>query len=166
MTLRAIAPTSTITTAVVAGPRPVIRRPSSRSYSGEVHPSTRPKIQTIAATLMNSGTTTKNPAMKLRRSQCIALHPSSGECREQDDAERDPIPGEPREAGAAHEPQERSDHERRGDERHHEADRDLDRALGTEVTARIEQIVQEGGRHRRHREKERELGRRQTIDAH
>ena len=51
-----------------------MRRPSSRSYSGVVRPSTMPKIQTNAATLMNSGTVTKNPAMKLRRSHCIVVH--------------------------------------------------------------------------------------------
>src|SRR5687768_2447683 len=71
MTFVAIAPTSRIATAVVITPRPGTRRPSHRSYSGDVTPSTMPKIQMKAATVMNSGTVTKKPAMKLRRSHCI-----------------------------------------------------------------------------------------------
>src|SRR4029450_11794143 len=55
-------------------PRPGMRRPSRRSYSGVVRPSTMPKIQMIAATLMNSGTVTKKPATKLRRSHWISFN--------------------------------------------------------------------------------------------
>src|SRR5262245_18568118 len=144
MTFRAKAPTSTRTTTVDAIPRPGTRRPRTRSYSGVVVLSTTLKIQMIAATLMNSGTVTKKPVMKLRRSQCIngasartvtivetrsrRLHPAGGDGGQNRRAEHDAIPGERREAGAAHEREERPDHEQRRDERHHQADADLDRA--------------------------------------
>src|SRR3954464_5638508 len=118
ITLRATAPTSTITIAVVSVPRPGIRRPSSRSYSGVVAPSTTLKSQISAATLMNSGTVTKKPATKLRRSQCIGRD-------EQHDAEHDAVPGKRREAVAADVFEEWPHYQRGGDERHHEADGDF-----------------------------------------
>src|SRR6266851_2758470 len=71
MTFLAKAPTSTMTAAVVSVPRPGMRRPIKRSYSGVVRPSTTSKILMNAYTLISSGTITKNPAMKLRRSHCI-----------------------------------------------------------------------------------------------
>src|SRR5436190_23882666 len=102
-----------------------------------------------AATLMNSGTVTKKPATKLRRSHCIcrtaimkiathsngdpervALQPAARRAtlsgspvhrREDRDAEHDPVPRKRREAVAADVVQERPHDERRRDEREHEA---------------------------------------------
>ena len=71
MTLVATAPTMSTTSAVMTIPSPGTSRFSSRVEIGAVKLSMIPKIQTSAATLMTSGTVTKNPAMKLRRSQCI-----------------------------------------------------------------------------------------------
>src|SRR5690242_12714159 len=76
MTFVAKAPTRSTAAAVLAMPRPGTRRPSKRSYIGVVRPSTTPKIQISAATLMKSGTVTKKPAMKLRRSHCIENSPT------------------------------------------------------------------------------------------
>ncbi len=98
--------------------------------SGAVKPSMIPKIQTSAATLMTSGTVTNRPAMKLRRSHCIigSGTPPATAAKMQH-AQHDPIPGERREPGPPHEPQERPHDEPRRHERHHEADGDLDAAL-------------------------------------
>src|SRR6516225_1901878 len=87
MTFLANAPTSTIAAAVDRVPSPGIRRPRIRSYIGVVAPSTTPKIQMNAAALMKSGTVTKNPAMKLRRSQPIHPHHDGG-------GQRQPVPCE------------------------------------------------------------------------
>ena len=109
-----------------------MRRPSSRSYSGVVRPSTTPKIQMNAATLMNSGTVTKKPATKLRRSHCMAgyIQPAATAASSAD-AQRDAIPGERREARSPDVVQERPDDQRRRDERHDEADGDLERRAPT-----------------------------------
>src|SRR5262249_41262263 len=95
-----------------------MRRPSSRSYSGVVAPSTTLNTHTSAATLMNSGTVTKKPATKLRRSHCIDV-------REERDAQRDAVPRERAEAVAPHVAEERPHHRGRRRERHDEAHRDL-----------------------------------------
>src|SRR5436309_6811617 len=108
MTFLASAPTSTSAAAVDAVPSPGIRRPSSRSYKGVVRPSTTLKIQMKAATLMNRGTVTKKPAMKLRRSHCItALLPACQDRRQERRADRDAVPRERREPPTADVVQER-----------------------------------------------------------
>src|SRR5438445_11481977 len=119
-----------------------------------VAPSRSPRIQMIAATLTNSGTVTKKPAMKLRRSHCI----------ENGNAERDAVPGEWRESGSPDDGQERFDDERRRKEGHHESDGNLGSARGAKVITHLEQIVRERGRHRRHRQEERELCGGRTIE--
>ena len=53
---------------VISTPSPGTARPSTRTEIGSLIPSTTWKIHTSAATLMISGTVTKNPVMKLRRS--------------------------------------------------------------------------------------------------
>src|SRR6266581_636313 len=149
-----------------------------------------------AATLMNSGTVTKKPVMKLRRSQDITAghkqgsrHKAQGTrpetcdlsvetCSslpvraeppargEDDDPENDPVPGEGSESGSTDEIDERLDDDERGEERHHEPDRDFARPLQPEMMPHFEQLVGKRRRHRRHREKERELRRGRTIEAH
>ena len=65
----AATPTSSTSNAVIAMPSPGTARPAHCETSGSVMPSMTRKIQTSAATLMMSGTVTKNPVMKRRRSQ-------------------------------------------------------------------------------------------------
>ena len=61
--------------------------------------------------------------------------------------------------GAPDETQKRLDDEQRGDERHRQADGDLERPRRRQLVAHLEQIVRECGSHRRHGEEERKLGR-------
>src|SRR4051812_14807984 len=86
-------------TAVVTVPSPGMRRPSSRSYSGVVRSSTMLKIQMMAATLIKSGTATKKPATKLRRSQPITYDRALGAPQpdRDDGGKREAVPREPRE---------------------------------------------------------------------
>ena len=115
-------------------------------------PSTTLNSQMHAATLTKSGTVTKNPVMKLRRSQYISvLQPAARNRREHDHAEHDAIPGERREAGTPHDVQKRLDHQQRLNERHHEPHGDLQRALRRQVVPDLEQIFRERRSHRRHR---------------
>src|SRR5206468_2490408 len=105
------------------------RRPSRRSYSGVVRPSTTLKIQMNAATLMKSGTSTKKPAMKLRRSQYM-LKPgkpasSPHHPRNQRHADDNAIPRKQGEAGSSDDGQEWTDDERGRDERGDKTDGDL-----------------------------------------
>src|SRR5207248_11744134 len=96
----------------------------------------------IAATLTNSGTVTKKPAMKLRRSHCI----------ENGNAERDAVPGEWRESGSPDDGQERFDDEPRRKQSHQESDGNLRYARGDKVIPDLEQIMRERGRFPRHRQ--------------
>ena len=64
------------------------------------------------------------------------LHPSRGEGGENRHAEDDAIPGKRTEAGAADEPQKRPDDEQRQDERHHQTNADLHRAIGRQSECR------------------------------
>src|SRR5437868_4193083 len=120
-----------------------------------------------AATLMNSGTVTKKPATKLRRSQPIcrtatlkgspytcraSLSGSPVHRREQRGADHDPVPREGAEAVVADVVQKRTNDERRRDEREDEPDGDLLGARPAQLVARLEQVVRERRRHRRHRE--------------
>ena len=121
-----------------------------------------------AATLMNSGTVTKNPAMKLRRSHCI-----DGHCTQRggDRGEAARCPRAMRYHANGTKPTRRTnarngrDHERRRDERHDEADADFQRTPAPRWWRTSSRLVRERRRHRRHREKERELrGRRRGPD--
>src|SRR5207302_508306 len=125
-----------------------------RSYSGVVRPSTTLKIQMSAATLTNSGTVTKKPAMKLRRSHCIGLDLAARNHREQRQSQDDAVPGEGAESTMANDVEERLHDHRRREKRHDEAERDLRRARGADVVPHFEEIMRKGGRHRRHREEE------------
>src|SRR5436190_2077775 len=166
MTFLASAPTSTSAAAVDAVPSPGIRRPSSRSYIGVVRPSTTFKIQMKAATLMNSGTVTKNPATKLRRSHWITrLRPAGRYRGEQRDPEEDALPRKRREPGSLDEMQERPDDERRRDGRHDDAagdERDGDDAEALVQDASHELGQQPAGHqsgHRREADHQREMAR-------
>src|SRR5206468_9694034 len=157
MTFLANAPTSTMATAVDASPRPGMRRPRRRSYKGVVNPSTSPNTQISAAMLMKTGTVTKKPVTKLRRSHCIDQAPVECAmptvCRTEDsalqpeapsqdgEAKRDAIPRKRRESGPADVIQKRLHHQGRRQERHDEANRDLQGAPGSEAVAGLEQIV-------------------------
>ena len=117
-------------------PSPGTSRPSSRVASGAVKPSMIPKIHTSAATLMTSGTVTKKPAMKLPPQPLhhAQLQPSPEQAARM--RRRQPRSGTRR---TAQSPTRRTNRrngldDRRGaDERHHEADADLDRALGRQL---------------------------------
>src|SRR5207253_3737321 len=99
-----------------------------------------PKIQTSAATLITSGTVTKNPAMKLRRSHCIRSEFSCRQRSEQDESGQDAIPREWGEPRSPDEAEERPYDQRRCDKRHHEANGDLGRPLRGEIVLDLEQI--------------------------
>src|SRR5919112_3201660 len=100
----------------------------------------RRKIQMKAAMLMTSGTVTKKPVMKLRRSHCIGeLHPARGDRREQREPQRDPVPRKGHESSASDDGEKRLDDEHRGDEREDETDRDLERPLRREMVPHLQQ---------------------------
>src|SRR6187397_1224560 len=97
-------------------PSPGASRPRYLRKTGATKPSTSRNSHSSAATEMNSGTVTKKPATKLRRSHCMDGAPASGPPVDSDGerhAEGDPVPGERPEAAAADVVQERSDHDRR-----------------------------------------------------
>src|SRR5688572_27900380 len=98
-----------------------------------------------AATLMNSGTVTKKPAMKLRRSHCILDLPPPGNDRpcEKDDAEPNPVPREGHESGAPDEFQEGSYHQQCRDKGHHKPDGNLDDAVCRDHQSLADQAVDE-----------------------
>ena len=103
-----------------------------------------PNSQMKAVTVMNSGTVTKKPAMKLRRSHCIvSAITAQRHGREQDQPDDDSIPGEGGESRASHHREERLDDRRGRDKRHDEADGDLGRPVGGQVAPHLEQLVGE-----------------------
>ena len=71
MTLVASAPTASTSVAITSTPTPGTPRPSTRVAIGVAKSSTKRNAQTSAATLTMSGTVTKKPVMKLRRSHCM-----------------------------------------------------------------------------------------------
>src|SRR3954471_10933024 len=99
------------------------------------------KIQMKAATLMNSGTVTKKPAMKLRRSQSMRLQPARSDRREDGQPQSDSIPGKRRKPRASDEQQERRDDGQRGDKGRDKADADVERACRRELMADFEEFV-------------------------
>src|SRR5437870_9637834 len=106
-----------------------------------------------AATLMKSGTVTKNPAMKLRRSHSMVLQPARCDRSENRQTQPDPIPGKRCKSRPSDEQQERRDHEERGEEGRDQADADLQGAVRRKLMPDLEQIVRKGRGHRRHGEK-------------
>src|SRR5437879_5130487 len=157
MTFRASMPTSTMTTAVVSVPRPGIRRPSSRSYTGVVAPSTTSKIQISAATLMNSGTVTKNPAMKLRRNQPISRHHEPNGCRA---GEREAVRGKHVERVVAEIADEEPDRRVADDRRRDDADREEHGEIAAEAGFQhLRRFAGGRAENRRNREQEDEPGR-------
>src|SRR6476620_6654396 len=95
-----------------------------------------------AATVMKSGTVTKKPAMKLRRSHDnMPLQPARCNRSEDGQAQPDAIPGKGRKPRAPHEQQERRDDGQRGEERRDKADADVESAARRELMPLLEQIV-------------------------
>ena len=161
-----------IATAVVRMPSPGIRRPSSRSYIGVVKPSTTPNIHTNAATVMNSGTVTKKPVMKLRRSQCMLNDPRVGYSQPAAIAASSPTPAAIRYQANGAKP-DRATKFRNGFTTTRDARKAMTKptpiSSGTirrQMAADLEQIVEKCRRHRRHRQKKRELGGRPPIESH
>ena len=75
---------------------------------------------------MNSGTITKKPAMKLRRSQDMRLHPAGHGCDDDRHAEGDPVPRKRTETRTTNVIEKRPDDRRRRQKRHHEPDGHFD----------------------------------------
>src|SRR5262245_3676868 len=118
-----------------------------------------------ATTVTTSGTVTKKPVIKVRRSQDNTSQPACGNRGEKRDAGSDAIPRERRETRPADELDERPDDNERGQKRHHETHADFDRALRRQEMPDLPGIMREGSHHRRHRHEERELGGRTLTET-
>src|SRR5919112_2298814 len=134
-------PTSRTSNAVTARPRPGTARPTHCDTSGSVTPSITPKIETSAATLMMSGTVTKNPVMKRRRSQETMTR--SAACRHEPHrnghGQRDAVPREHGERVRGQVAQEILDGDVPDDRRHGDAEQEQ---LRCPVCERIPQDLQ------------------------
>src|SRR5215471_1853655 len=172
ITLVAKVPTARTNSTMIRMPTPGAARPTSRVASGAVKSSMIPKIHTSAAMLMTSGTVTKKPARKRRRSHCAtgspanALSPTRRERGDNNEPDNDPIPRKWRKSRAPHECEKRPNHDERCNERGDEPDADLDCAFRRERMSDFQQIVAERRSHRRYREKERKLRGRGPIQPH
>ena len=125
-----------------------------------------PKIQTSAETLTTSGTVTKNPARNGAAATGITAIPPPSPPRSQHAQPRSGTRRTARNPARVTKRRKRLHDQQRRDERHHEADGDLERrgrrSAGPRPPAARETKAR---RHRRHREEERELGRRGAVEA-
>src|SRR5665647_3916838 len=106
------------------------------------------------------GTAQRAPLPTLRSTRALSSH------RQRDQAERaddDAPPCEQYESVAGDVSQECLDHDHRGDERHHESDRDDARVIEADVGAILVEFIDEGADHGRDRQEERKLRRRALV---